>query len=310
MHSANAFRYCWDVFFAINFVTVLILEIAVKDTAFWKSQSIEVRGTLLEFNKPLTMGIVNATPDSFYAGSRVQSPDAAVQKALSMLNDGADMIDIGAYSTRPGAPDVPTKLEKEMLVDAIKAVRVESPEAIISADTFRAEVAEAAIAAGADFVNDVGGGSLDPHMWPAVASMGVPYILMHNRGTPQNMHEKAVYKDVVNEVVYELSAKMEELYRLGIADVVVDPGFGFAKTVAQNFSLLMRLKELQLLDAPILVGLSRKSMVWRTLGSSPEEALNGTTALHMLALERGASILRVHDVKEAVEAIKLWEACK
>jgi len=268
----------------------------------------EVRGTLLEFNKPLTMGIVNATPDSFYEGSRVGSAEEAVHKALSMLAEGADMIDIGAYSTRPGAPDVPTKLEKEVLVDAIKAVRVASPEAVISADTFRAEVAEAAVAAGADLINDVGSGSLDTRMWEAVAAMGVPYILMHNRGTPKTMQQQAVYRDVVNEVVLELSAKLDHLYSMGIHDVIIDLGFGFAKTVEHNFTLLKRLKELQVLDAPIMVGLSRKSMVWRTLESSPAQALNGTTALHMLALERGADILRVHDVKEAREVIKLYQA--
>lgn len=256
------------------------------------------------------MGIVNATPDSFYEGSRADSPEAVAARALQMEAEGADIIDIGAYSTRPGAEVVPLKLELEVLTEAIKAARRACPNMLISADTFRAQVAEAAVAAGAHIINDVGGGMLDEHMHSTVAQLGVPYILMHNRGTPKDMHEKAVYKDVVNEVVLELSAKLNSLYALGIADVIVDPGFGFAKTVEQNFELLMRLRELEVLQAPLMVGLSRKGMVWRSLGSSPAEALNGSTALHMLALERGARILRVHDVKEAVEAVKLWEMCE
>jgi dihydropteroate synthase len=282
----------------------------VKDTAFWQSQSIEVNGSLIEFNKPLTMGIINVTSDSFFAGSRAGSPDAVAERALQMQTEGADIIDLGAYSTRPGAQHVPVKLERELLTEAIKAVRSACPDAVISADTFRAEVAEAAVGAGAHIVNDVGGGMLDANMYATMAALGVPYILMHNRGTPQNMQEKAQYRDVVNEVVMELSAKMETLYALGVADVMVDPGFGFAKTAAHNFELLMRLEELKVLNAPLLIGLSRKGMVWRTLNTSPEKALNGSTALHMLALERGAQILRVHDVKEAVEAVSLWEACK
>ncbi len=253
------------------------------------------------------MGIINATPDSFYSGSRADSPEAVAARALQMEADGADIIDIGAYSTRPGAEVVPLKLELEVLSEAIKAARRACPNMLISADTFRAEVAEAAVAAGAHIINDVGGGMLDEHMYSTVAQLGVPYILMHNRGTPKEMQEKAVYKDVVNEVVLELSAKLNSLYALGIADVIVDPGFGFAKTMEHNFELLMRLRELQVLQAPLLVGLSRKGMVWRTLDSSPGEALNGSTALHMLALERGAQILRVHDVKEAREAVVLWE---
>lgn len=256
------------------------------------------------------MGVINSTPDSFYSGSRAESAAAAADKAEWMLSEGADLIDIGGYSTRPGADDVPEAEEQGRLVDAITAVRARCPEALISADTFRARVAAAAIEAGADMVNDIGGGLLDPEMHSTVAALRVPYILMHNRDTPQHMKRKAVYEDVVNEVVLELSKQMESLYARGVSDVIVDPGFGFAKNVEHNFEMMMRLEELHILDAPLLIGISRKSMIWRTLGITALDALNGTTALHMMALERGAHILRVHDVRPAVEAIQLWQACR
>lgn len=282
----------------------------MKDTAFWKSQSIEVGGVLLDFNKPLTMGVINATPDSFYSGSRAESAEAVAAKAEKMAAEGADIIDIGAYSTRPGADDVPEAEEQSRLIEAIAAVRSRCPKVIISADTFRARVATAAVEAGAHMINDIGGGLLDPEMHAAVAALGVPYVLMHNRGTPKTMKEKAVYADVVDEVIMELSLQLESLYAKGVADVIVDPGFGFAKTIEHNFELMMRLEELHILQAPVLVGISRKSMIWRTLGVTAGDALNGTTALNMLALERGAHLLRVHDVRPAVEAIRLWEACR
>lgn len=256
------------------------------------------------------MGVINATADSFYAGSREQVPGRIAERAAAMVVEGAAIIDIGAYSTRPGAGSVSAKTESEKLVAAITAVRKACPDAVISADTFRAEVAAAAVAAGADIINDVGGGLFDAKMYETVADLRVPYILMHNRGTVDTMHKNPEYKDVVNEVVRELSEKLDRLYRLGVSDVIIDPGFGFAKTREHNFELLMRLDELSVLDAPILAGLSRKSMIWRTLGITAADALNGTTALNMLALERGAKILRVHDVREAVETVELWEKCK
>jgi len=282
----------------------------VKDTAFCQSQSIEVGGVLLDFNKPLTMGVINATSDSFYAGSRTDSIKAVLAKAGQMVSEGADIIDIGAYSTRPNADDVPQEEERKRLVEAIGAVRSHYPDMVISADTFRARVAEAAVEAGAQIINDVGGGLLDDGMADVVASLKVPYVLMHNRGMPKEMQKKAIYTDVAGEVVLELSRQLRVLRTKGISDVIIDPGFGFAKTIEHNFELLMRLGELHILDAPLLVGVSRKSMIWRTLGITAHDALNGTTALHMLALERGAHMLRVHDVRPAVEAIKLWEACK
>ena len=279
----------------------------MKDTAIIRDQSMQVKGRLLNFNKPLTMGVLNITNDSFYTGSRYPLQEKYVNAAVKMAEDGADIIDIGAYSTRPGASEIDEEKEGNLLVEAIKTIRGILPEMIISADTFRAEIARKAVEAGADIVNDISGGTLDSMMFSTVADLHVPYVLMHTRGNPQTMNSKAVYKDLVGEIVYELSAKVNSLRAMGVADIIIDPGFGFAKTANQNFELLKRLEELSIFNAPILVGLSRKSMVWRTLKITPEEALNGTTALNMLALENGANILRVHDVKEARETIILWE---
>jgi dihydropteroate synthase len=282
----------------------------VKDSSFYACQSIRIKGKLLVFNKPLTMGIINITHDSFYKGSRTQGVESVLAKAGSMLAQGADILDLGAASTRPGADEVSIEDELNALIPAIAAVAGKYPDAVISADTYRASVANEAIRAGAHMINDIGSGNLDPAMWPTVAALRVPYILMHNRGTPQTMNSLAQYSDVVNEVVLELSQKLLQLRQMGVADVIVDPGFGFAKTVAHNFELLRRFDELKLLGAPLLAGLSRKSMIWRTLQTTPEDALNGSTALHMAALERGAHILRVHDVKEAVECVKLFRTLK
>lgn len=280
----------------------------MKDTAIIRDQSMQVKGRLLNFNKPLTMGVLNITNDSFYAGSRYSSEDKYLEVAVKMAEDGADIIDIGAYSTRPGADEIDEATESKLLIDAIKTIRVALPEMVISADTFRSKVARSAVEADADIINDISGGTLDDEMFKTVAALRVPYILMHTRGNPQTMNSKAVYKDLVGEIVFELSGKVNLLREMGVADIIIDPGFGFAKTAKQNFELLKRLGELSIFNAPILVGLSRKSMIWRTLEITPEEALNGTTALNMLALENGGNILRVHDVKPAREVIKLWEA--
>ena len=280
---------------------------AVKDTAFLKHQSIQVRGSLLNINKVLTMGILNITNDSFHSGSRVLSHTDYLAAAKKMVVEGADFLDIGAYSTRPGADDISIEEETDRLCEAISAIHAQHPEILLSADTFRAAVAEKAIEAGADIINDVSGGILDDKMFETVARLRVPYILMHYRGSPKTMNSLAVYDDLLGEIIFELSEKVNRLRLLGVADIIIDPGFGFAKTATQNFELLKRLRELELFGLPILTGLSRKSMVWRTLDCKPEEALNGTTALNMLALENGANILRVHDVKEAKEVIALWE---
>lgn len=254
------------------------------------------------------MGVLNITNDSFYAGSRLPLREMYTQEALKMANHGVDIIDIGAYSTRPGADYIDEKTETKNLITAIKTIKDSLPGMVISADTFRAAVAAKAVEAGADIVNDISGGNLDDEMFKTVAGLGVPYILMHMRGNPQTMQSLTQYNDVVNDVIYELSEKVNTLRSMGVGDLIIDPGFGFAKTIEQNFEMLKRLDEFTLFEAPILVGLSRKSTIWRTLNISPSEALNGTTALNMLALQNKANILRVHDVKEAKEVIALWQA--
>jgi len=252
------------------------------------------------------MGIVNITPDSFYEGSRQKADKGLLQKVEHMINDGLDILDIGAYSTRPGADEIPLEKETEALCKAIEIVRKEFVELAISADTFRASVARNAVQSGADIVNDIGGGNLDSEMFRTVADLGVPYILMHSRGNPKTMKELSDYRDVVNDVTFELSEKINILRKLGVKDIIVDPGFGFAKNIQQNFEMLKRLSEFKVLNCPVLVGLSRKSMVWKTLNTNPAGALNGTSILNTLALMQGADILRVHDVKEASEAIELY----
>lgn len=256
------------------------------------------------------MGILNITSDSFYASSRVNEQDEILIRAGEMIESGADILDIGAYSTRPGAADIPVSIEKEKLTKAIYMVRSKFPDAIISADTFRAEIAEAAVDAGADIINDVGCGILDKHMFLTIAKRKVPYILMHNRAMPQNMAKATLYANLVNDIVKELSLQIEKLRDLGVSDIILDPGFGFSKTSDQNFELLSRLDELKIFELPLLVGISRKKMIYNTLGIDPSEALNGTTALNILALERGANILRVHDVVACRQAINLWTEMK
>ncbi len=262
------------------------------------------------FNKTLTMGITNVTSDSFYAGSRANSDLALKSNIQKHLNEGADIIDIGAYSTRPGAEDVDESLETENVLRAIQFVKAEKADAVISIDTFRSGVARSAVSAGAHIINDISGGNLDSNMFRTVAELGVPYVLMHSRGTPKTMNGLARYGDVVNDVIKELSVKVDELQRLGVADIIIDPGFGFAKNVEHNFELLRRLDEFCIFDHPLLVGISRKSMIWRTLDSSPEEALNGTTVLNAWAVNQNADILRVHDVREAKETIALVSKIK
>lgn len=261
------------------------------------------------------MGILNATPDSFYAGSRISGQtrvEKAVDTARRMLGEGATFLDIGGYSTRPGAADVSASDEADRVLPIIEGILTEFPDALISIDTFRASVARQAVEAGATLINDVSGGTLDAAMFETAAELSqiwsVPYVLMHLRGTPKTMQSLAVYDDIVVEVIDELAVRLAELRALGAKDVVLDPGFGFAKTVKQNFFLLNKLASFQIFDEPILVGLSRKATIWKTLNISAAEALNGTTVLNTAALLKGASILRVHDVREAVEAIKLTQA--
>lgn len=272
-------------------------------------RTINIGGRLLSFDRPMVMGILNVTPDSFFATSRCRGEEEIRQRVCRMRCEGADMVDIGAYSTRPGAEDVTPEEELRRLLPAISIVREEWPEAVISVDTFRAEVARCAIEAGADMINDISGGEMDPEMFSAVADMHVPYILMHMQGTPQDMQRAPHYENLMCEVFRSLGERVELLHEMGVADVIIDPGFGFGKTLEQNYEMMARLGEFRLLECPILVGISRKSMIYRLLDSTPEQSLNGTTALNTIALMNGADILRVHDVKEAVEAVNIYQQC-
>ena len=273
------------------------------------SATINVRGRLVSFDEPQVMGILNVTPDSFFATSRCRSEEEIRQRVCMMRREGATMVDIGAYSSRPGAEEVSVEEELRRLLPAVGIVREEWPDAIISVDTFRAEVARQAVEAGADIINDISGGEMDKEMFRTVAELHVPYILMHMQGTPQDMQKAPHYDNLMCEVFRSLGERVEELHEMGVADVIVDPGFGFGKTMAQNYEMMARLGEFRLLGCPILVGISRKSMIYRLLDATPEESLNGTTALNTIALMNGASILRVHDVREAVEAIKIYRQC-
>ncbi len=264
-------------------------------------------GRLLDLRRPQVMGILNLTPDSFFAGSRVASEEDLLARAEAMLEAGAAVLDLGAYSTRPGAADLPAAEEVRRLLPAIKALRREFPAAFLSADTFRAGVAEAAVRAGADLVNDVGGGTLDADMFATVGRLRVPYVLMHLRGTPQTMSQLTDYADdLVLELLRHFRDRLVALRAAGVVDVMLDPGFGFAKTPAQSHELLRRLPELRALGLPVLAGLSRKRLVYGPLGLGPDAALNGTTALHMVALQGGARLLRAHDVAEARQTIDLF----
>ncbi|GAC1309451.1 MAG: dihydropteroate synthase [Mucilaginibacter sp.] len=281
-----------------------------KDTFFQKKDTLNAGGRLIDLSSPKVMGIINLTPDSFYAGSRAQGIDAAVQQAEKLLNDGATFLDLGAYSSRPGADDISVQEETDRLLPVVEAMVKRFPEAMLSIDTFRSTVAEAAINAGAHMINDISGGELDGHMFATVARLKVPYILMHMKGTPQTMVRQADYTDVFAEVYDYFAEKYYQLKQLGVHDVIIDPGFGFAKKPEHGYALMSRLQEFNRLQLPVLVGISRKKMIYGQLGISADDALNGTTVLNTIALTKGANILRVHDVKEAVEAVKIWQMCK
>ncbi len=261
----------------------------------------------LDLRQPIVMGILNVTPDSFFAGSRTTDPVAVVNRARTMVAEGATILDVGGYSTRPGADDVPPAEEAARVVPAVAAVRQALPDVMLSVDTFRASVARAAVAAGANLVNDVSGGQLDAQMWETVADLQVPYVLMHSRGNPRTMQQMTTYGALMTEMVDFFQKRLYILSKMGIYDVVVDPGIGFAKNRAQNFELVRGLSAFRVLGRPLMLGISRKSFVYRTLGLSPEEALNGTTAMHAMALGQGAHILRVHDVRPAVQTVELFK---
>ncbi len=271
-------------------------------------KTLNLAGQLLDLTMPAVMGILNITPDSFHVTSRFRpDSDELVDRAGQMLTEGAAILDIGGYSTRPGAADIAPDEEWERVGPVIEKLVATFPDVRLSIDTFRSAVARQAVQAGACLINDVSGGNLDENMFQTVAQLGVPYVLMHMRGTPQTMTQMTSYNHLVTEILQELQTKLRTLRSLGVADVVIDPGFGFAKTAAQNFELMNSLEAFHALDAPLLVGLSRKSLIWRTLGTTAGEALNGTTVLNTLALQKGAALLRVHDVKPAIETIKLWQ---
>ena len=273
--------------------------------------TLNLRGRLAEYSRPVVMGVLNVTPDSFYSGSRAQTHADIANRARQLVADGADMLDIGAYSSRPGADDVSADEELRRLEAGPSAVR----EAVgydipVSVDTFRADVARRAVEWGADIINDISGGLLDGDMFETVADLHVPYILMHMRGTPATMQTMTDYTDVVADVIGELSHKLSRLEELGVADVIIDPGFGFAKTLDQNYRLLSQLDAFAILGRPVLAGMSRKSMLTRLLGIDATEALVPTAIVGALALERGAAILRVHDPREAAQAIAIVEKLK
>lgn len=272
--------------------------------------TINCRGRLVDLSRPKVMAIVNVTPDSFYSGSRCPSTEAALARADEALTQGADILDLGAYSTRPGAAEVPAEEEWSRLAPMVTELRRRHPQAVISIDTFRSSVAERAVDAGADIINDVSGGTLDEQMFATVARLQVPYILMHMRGTPATMQQHTNYNNLFADVIAELSQPLRRLTDMGVHDVIIDPGFGFAKTLEQNYELFAHLPEFSAFNRPVLVGISRKSMIYKLFGITPEQSLCATTALNMLALQGGASILRVHDVPEAVQIVKMWQMMK
>ena len=281
---------------------------STEDKLFPQKYTLQIKGRLICLDKPKVMGILNLTPDSFFEGSRVvQNRDSILLRAEKMIQEGADFLDLGGYSTRPGATDISIQEEIDRVVPAIELIKKAFPEILISIDTFRSKVAQESVAAGSDLINDISCGNLDEEMLPTVAKLGVPYIAMHMKGNPQNMLEQSNYSDILTEILYYFAEKVDLIKKLGIKDVIIDPGFGFAKTVEQNYFLLKNLKTFEALGFPLLAGLSRKSMIYKTLQTDAANALNGTTALNMFALLQGANILRVHDVKEAKETITLYE---
>lgn len=266
---------------------------------------INCKGQLIDLSEPKVMGIINITPDSFFSGSRANSDKEILSKAEQMLKEGATFLDLGAYSSRPGADDISEEEELRRMTPSVEMILKEYPEAILSIDTYRSKVAQRSIEAGAAIINDISAGKLDEKMLKTVADLQVPYIMMHMKGTPQTMKDLNQYEDLAGDILFYFSERIAAARKLGINDLIIDPGFGFAKNIAQNFELLSKLELFKNLELPLLAGLSRKSMIWKKLGISPDDALNGTTSLNTIALLKGADILRVHDVKEAIECINL-----
>lgn len=275
------------------------------------SKTINIKGQLLSLDEPQVMGILNVTPDSFYAGSRKQTEAAIIDRIETILREGASIIDVGGYSSRPDAAEVSETEEMQRLEMALQPLLQHYPDVVVSADTFRSSVARQCVEKyGVSMINDISGGELDERMFDTVAQLRVPYIMMHMRGTPQTMQQQTGYEDVTADLLKYFSQKLERLFRLGVNDVILDPGFGFSKTLTQNYELMRHLGDFRIFGLPLLVGVSRKSMVYKLLETTPEESLNGTTVLHTYALLQGADILRVHDVRAAKEAIRIVQQLK
>ena len=275
---------------------------------------INVNGRLMDLSEPQVMGILNVTPDSFYTGNRGTTERSIIERLHQIMDEGASIVDIGACSTRPGADEVSMEEEMSRLRMGLEIIRKHRPEAIVSVDTYRADAAKMCVEEyGAAIINDISAGQMDKEMFPTIARLGIPYIIMHIKGTPKNMQIHPQYDHFLKEIFFFFSEKVQKLRDLGVKDIIIDPGFGFGKTLEHNYQLMNHLEEFKLFELPLLVGVSRKSMVYKLLGITPEEALNGTTALHAIALQKGAHILRVHDVKEAVETVRIigkMKACQ
>ncbi|WP_291965217.1 dihydropteroate synthase [Maribacter sp.] len=269
--------------------------------------TINCNGKLISLDQPNVMGILNVTPDSFFDGGKYKDESSILQQVEKMLFQGATFIDIGAYSSRPGALEVDEATELQRITPIVTLILQHFPDTILSIDTFRSNVAKACIERGAAIINDISAGVQDKNMLSTIAELKVPYIMMHMRGTPQNMQQKTGYEDILKEILFFFSERLAAAKALGITDMIIDPGFGFAKNLKQNYELLNHMEVLNMIEHPLLAGISRKSMIYKTLNTTAEHALNGTTALHMVCLQKGAKILRVHDVKEAMECIKLFE---
>lgn len=272
---------------------------------------INVNGHLLDLATPQVMGILNVTPDSFYSGSRMQTEEEITSRARQVIDEGASIIDIGAYSSRPNAEHISAEEEMRRLRTGLEIINRMYPDAIISVDTFRADVAEQCVKEfGVAIINDISAGELDGRMFETVARLGVPYVMMHMQGTPQNMQKEPHYENLVKDVFMYFARKVQQLRNLGVKDIILDPGFGFGKTLEHNYELMAHLEEFRVFELPLLVGISRKSMIYKLLGGTPQDSLNGTTVLDTVALMKGANILRVHDVREAVETVRLVEKLK
>jgi dihydropteroate synthase len=267
---------------------------------------INVNGRLMDLSEPQVMGILNVTPDSFYAGSRAETEQDIIRRLHQIVDEGASIVDIGGYSSRPDAEHISAEEEMNRLRNGLEIIRKHRPEVVVSVDTFRADVARMCVEEyGAAIINDISAGQMDEQMFPTIARLGIPYIIMHMKGTPKDMQVNPQYDHFLKEVFYYFSEKVQRLRDLGVKDIIIDPGFGFGKTLEHNYELMNHLEEFALFELPLLVGVSRKSMIYKHLGITPEEALNGTTTLNTIALLKGASILRVHDVRQAMESIKI-----